>query len=142
MAYSPPLLPIITRPLMTRGAIVMVYGLLGSTVMTLQTGWPVLALSATSLPSNVPTKIFPFHAATPRLTTSQHPLTPRWLDTLGSNDHSGLPVLASNALTMLHAVETYITPSMISGVASWPRSTSKSAYQARPSKFALFAVIW
>src|SRR4030095_6602667 len=99
----------------------MVYGLPGSTVMTLQTGWAVLASSATSLPSNVATKIFPLHAARPRLTTSQHPLTPSGRGTLGSYDQSGLPVLASNALTMLHAVETYITPSMISGVASWPR---------------------
>src|SRR5215472_13139406 len=69
---------------MTRGAIVLVYALSGSTVMTLQTGWPVLASSATSLPSNVPTKIFPFHAATPRLTTSQHPLTPSRRGTLAS----------------------------------------------------------
>ena len=44
---------------MTRGAWVIVYGLFGSTVMTLQTGLPVRASSATNLPSKVPTKILP-----------------------------------------------------------------------------------
>ena len=39
-----------------------------STVSTLHTGLPLLASSAISRPSKAPRKIFPFHAATPRLT--------------------------------------------------------------------------
>lgn len=42
---------------------------------------------------------------------------------------------ASNAFTRLHAVDTYMTPSMTSGVASWPRFVSRSTCQARPSCF-------
>src|SRR5215470_14099615 len=130
-----------TRPLMTRGAWVMVLAFVLSTVFTLHTGLPVLAFRAISRPSKAPRKIFPFHAATPRLTTSQQPLTLSSRGTLGSYDHSNLPVLASYAFTMLHAVEKYMTPSMTSGVASWPRFVSRSPDQARPSFAALSALI-
>src|SRR4051812_30221197 len=131
-----------TRPLTTRGAWVIVVDNVLSTVSTLHTGLPVLASRAISRPSNAPRKIFPFHAATPRLTTSQHPFTPSSRGTSGSYDQSSLPVLASYALTMLHAVERYITPSMTSGVASWPRFVSRSPYHARPSSLALFDAIF
>ena len=43
---------------------------------------------------------------------------------------------------MLQAVDTYITPSMTSGVACCPRLVSRSANQARPSCFALSALIF
>src|SRR5215813_15349807 len=130
-----------TRPLMTRGACVIVVALVLSTVFTLHTGLPVLAFSAISRPSKAPRKIFPCHAATPRLTTSQQPLMLSSRGTWGSYDHNNLPVLASYAFTMLHAVEKYMTPSMTSGVASCPRFVSRSPYHARPSLPALSGVI-
>src|SRR5215470_8092353 len=131
-----------TRPLMTRGAWVMVLAFVLSTVFTLHTGLPVLAFRAISRPSKAPRKIFPFQAATPRLTTSQQPLTLSSRGTCGSYDHNNLPVLASYALTMLHAVEKYITPSITIGVASCPRFVSKSPYHARPSLAAFSPVIF
>src|SRR5258708_24151041 len=109
--YSPPLMPMMTRPFTTRGAPVMVR-FLWSPVFTLHAGLPDFASSATRRPSNVPTKIFPFHAATPRLTESQQPFTPSSRGTCGSYDQSCLPLAASYALTILHAVDVYITPSI------------------------------
>src|SRR5499433_477684 len=129
-----------TRPLTTRGACVMVLGFVLSTVFTLHPGLPVLAFRAISRPSKAPRKILPFHAATPRLTTSQQPLMLSSRGTSGSYDHNNLPVFASYAFTMLHAVEKYMTPSITSGVASCPRLVSKSPYQASPSLPALSAV--
>src|SRR5882672_2511969 len=131
-----------TRPLTTRGAWVIVVDKVLSTVSTLHTGLPDFASSAINRPSKAPRKIFPFHAATPRLTTSQQPFTPSSRGTFGSYDQSGLPVAASYAFTMLHAVDTYITPSITSGVACWPRLVSRSAYHARPSFGAFSAVIF
>ena len=107
-----------TLPFTTRGAPVMVYGLVWSTVMTSHSLWPVAASSAISRPSNVPTKTLPFHTATPRLTTSQQALTAHSPGTAESKAHSALPVVASKAFTLLHAVDTYMTPSTTSGVAS------------------------
>src|ERR1700733_6817026 len=96
-----------------------------------QTGLPFAASSAINLPPSVPTNIFPFHAATPRLTTSQQLFTAHSGGTLGSYRQRSFPVAASRAITLLHAVVKYMTPSTTSGVASSPRGVSKSKYQAK-----------
>ena len=98
-----------------------------------QTGLPVAASSAMRRPSRVPTKTFPFQIATPRLTTSQQAFTPHSPGTFGSYDHSRAPVAAFNAKTLLQALVKYMTPSMTSGVLSWPRRVSRSWNQASPS---------
>src|SRR5262245_65420608 len=92
------------------------------------TGLPVAASSATSLPSSVPTKTFPFHTATPRLTTSQQAFTAHSGGTFGSYDQSRAPVAASSAKTLLQALVTYITPLTNIGVASCHRSVSSMSY--------------
>src|SRR5690242_12869270 len=107
-----------TLPFTTRGAPVIVYLCSLSTVATSHTTLPVAASSATNRPSSVPTKILPFHAATPRLATSQHAFTPAVPGTFGSYAQISLPVAASSANTLLHALDTYITPSITSGVDS------------------------
>src|SRR5262245_2888277 len=107
-----------TLPFTTRGAPVIVYGLVRSIVLTSQSSRPVAASSAISRPSRDPTKTFPSHKATPRLTTSQQALTAQSPGTSGSYDHRAVAVAASYALTLLQAVETYRTPSATSGVAS------------------------
>src|SRR5262249_28001788 len=103
------------------GAPVIVYAFVWSTVTTDHTSLPVAASSATSRPSRVPTNNLPWYAATPRLTVSQHAFTPVSPGTFGSYCHRSLPLAASIACTLLHALVEYRTPSMISGVASWPR---------------------
>jgi hypothetical protein len=65
---------------------------------------PVAASSATSRPSSVPTNSLPSYAATPRLTVSQHAFTPVSPGTFGSYCHSSLPLVASIACTLLHAL--------------------------------------
>src|ERR1700687_6450298 len=111
----------ITFPFTTRGAPVIVYLTLRSKVRVSQTGLPVAASRAMSLPSSAPTKTFPFHAATPRFTTSQHAFTAHSGGTFGSYSQRRAPDAASSETTLLHAVVKYITPSITSGVASWPR---------------------
>src|SRR5262249_32244070 len=114
---APPL-PIITLPFATRGAPVIEYLKRESTVSVSQIGLPVAASSATNRPSSVPTNTLPFHTATPRLTPSQHALTPHSRGTFGSSDHSNSPVPALSAKTLLQALVKYITPSTTTGVAS------------------------
>src|SRR5688572_5703212 len=119
----------------------MVYGFVRSMVLTSHSSRPVAASSAIRRPSSEPTNTLPFHRATPRLTTSQHALTAHSPGTSGSYAHRGLPVAASYAFTLLHAVDTYRTPSATSGVASCPRRESMSANQARPSCDTLSALM-
>src|SRR5688572_30495377 len=102
----------------------MVYGLVRSTVLAFHSSRLVAASSAMRRPSKEPTNTFPSHTATPRLTTSQQALTAHSPGTCGSYVHRGLPLVASYALTLLHAVETYSTPSTTIGVASCPRRVS------------------
>ena len=131
----------ITRPFTTRGAIVIVYGRLGSTVITDQTTRPVFASSAWSLPSSVPTYTRPRYTATPRFTTSQHACAPFARGTCGSWRHRSLPVRASIANTTLHGPVVYSTPSTAIGVASCPRDRPVSKCQASPSRSTLLASI-
>jgi hypothetical protein len=65
-----------------------------------------------SLPSSVPTKILPCHAATPRFTTSQQAFTAHSGGTFGSKDQRRSPVAAFTANTLLQALVKYITPSI------------------------------
>src|ERR1700712_1487834 len=102
---------------------------------------PVVASSAISRPSNAPTNPLPFHSATPRLTTSQHPFSPKLRGTLGSKLHSRLPVRTSIAWTTLHDAVTYMMPSTTSGVDSTPRVDSRLYVHTRPRFLALAAVI-
>jgi hypothetical protein len=76
------------------------------------------------------------------LTVSQHAFTPVSPGTCGSYCHSSLPLAASIACTLLHALVEYSTPSMISGVASWPRCVSRSTNHASPSCLTLPASIF
>src|ERR1700722_10489690 len=88
---------------------------------------PVAASNATRRPSKAPTKTLPFQTATPRLLTSQQPLTPVAPGTAGSNTQSSLPVAAFKANTLLQAEVTYIAPSTTIGVdscARWAASRS------------------
>src|SRR5882762_10406773 len=116
----------ITFPLTTRGAPVIVYRTLRSIVRVSQTGLPVAVSRAISLPSNVPTNTFPFQAATPRFTASQHAFTDHSGGTFGSYSQRSAPDAASRETTLLHAVVKYITPSKTNGVASCPRRVSRS----------------
>src|SRR5215471_2586011 len=90
--YSAPPLPMSTLPLTTRGAPVIVYGKFVSVVCVVQISFPVFASSAINRPSSAPRYNLPFHAATPRFTTSQHASAPLALFTCGSYSHSFLPV--------------------------------------------------
>src|SRR5688500_20355720 len=123
----------ITLPLTMRGTPVIVYGSVVSVVCTDQTSLPVLLSSAIKRPSSTPTKILPFQAATPRLTTAQHASAALDFAAPGSYSHSFAPERMANAVTMLHAAVRYITPSTTTALDSWPRSASSSAYQPRPA---------
>src|ERR1700687_23313 len=100
----------ITFPFTTRGAPVIVYRTLRSIVRVSQTGLPVAASRAMSLPSSVPTNTFPLQAAAPRFTTSQHAFTAHSGGTFGSYSQRRIPDAASREITLLQAVVKYITP--------------------------------
>jgi len=91
----------ITRPFTTRGAPVIVYGLLVSVVCTCQSTWPFFASSAIRRPSSAPTNTRPSETATPRFTTSQQASRPLAFGTCGSYIQSRRPLAASSACTTL-----------------------------------------